>query len=54
LAGPDSLRNHLASPIERLRGKPAGPVQSKRITPPGVLGLEPGSACLRQHRLAGG
>jgi hypothetical protein len=51
--GSDSLGDHLPSPIQRLGGKPARPVQSKRITPPGVLRSEPGSARFRQHRLAG-
>ena len=51
--GPDNSRNHFSCPIERLSGKPARPVQSKRITPPGVLGIEPRSARIRQHRLAG-
>ena len=50
---PDGLGDHLSSPIERLSGKAARPVQSKRITPAGVLGIQPGSARVRQHRLAG-
>ena len=53
LIGPrsDRSRDHFPRLVQRLSGEPTRTVQPRRITPAGLLRIEPSPTCIRQHRL---
>jgi hypothetical protein len=54
LVGPrtDDTGDDLPRLVKCLRGQPTRAVESHRITPPGLLRIQPSLARSRQHRLA--